>query len=58
MKAKEGLQMFKRKKKVVVEVTSHELKMIRESLLDLRNRLVQEGRYTDPVDEMLAKLLA
>ena len=50
--------MFKRKKKVVVEVTSHELRMILESLLDLRNRLVQEGRYTDPVDEMLAKLLA
>ena len=50
--------MFKRKKKVVVEVTNHELRMILESLLALRNRLVQEGRYTDPVDEMLAKLLA
>lgn len=49
--------MFKSRKKVVVKVSQHELRLIRESLLALRNRLIHEGRYTDPVDEMLAKLL-
>ena len=48
--------MFGRRKKVKVEVTEAELRLIRESLLALRNRLISEGRYTDPVDEMLTKL--
>jgi len=50
--------MFRREKKVIVEVTAAELRLMRESLLALRNRLIAEGRYTDPVDEMLIKLLA
>jgi len=50
--------MFGRRKKVKVEVTAAELRLICESLLALRNRLISEGRYTDPVDEMLIKLMA
>ena len=49
--------MFRREKKVILEVTAAELRMIRESLLALRNRLISEGRYTDPVDEMLMRLM-
>ena len=49
--------MFRREKKVIVEVTAAELRIIRVSLLALRNRLISEGRYTDPVDEMLMKLI-
>ena len=49
--------MFRRDRKVIVEVTIAELRLIRESLLALRNRLISEGRYTDPVDEMLMKLI-
>ena len=48
--------MFRRERKVIVEVTAAELRLIRASLLALRNRLIAEGRYTDPVDEMLMKL--
>ena len=49
--------MFRREKKVVVEVTFSELRIIRDSLLALRHRLIAEGRYTDAVDEMLVKLM-
>lgn len=49
--------MRKREKKVVVEVTRSELRMICGSLLQLRNRLISEGRYTDPIDELLIKLM-
>lgn len=48
--------MFRRDNKVVVELTVSELRLIRESLLALRSKLISEGRHTDPVDEMLSKL--
>ena len=47
---------MKRKAKVVVEVTAFDLRLMRESLLALRNRLIAEGRHTAPVDEMLERL--
>ena len=50
--------MFKRKKTVVLELTAPELRIIRASLLALRDTLIAEGRYTDAVDEMLIKLMA
>ena len=49
--------MRKREKNVVVEVTLPEFRMICDSLLELRNRLISEGKYTDPVDELLIKLM-
>lgn len=49
--------MFRREKKVYVEVTAAEFRLMIESLLALRNHLIREGRYTDCVDEMLVKLL-
>ncbi len=48
--------MFRRERKVIVEVSAAEYRLILESLLALRNRLISDGRYTDPVDEMLMKL--
>lgn len=48
--------MFRRERKVIVEVSAAEYRLILASLLALRNRLISEGRYTDPVDEMLIKL--
>ena len=50
--------MFRRKKKVYVEVTAAEFRLMIESLIALRNHLISQGRYTDFVDEMLMKLLA
>jgi len=49
---------MKRKAKVVVEVTFSDLRLMRESLLALRNRLIAEGRHTAPVDEMLERLFS
>ena len=47
--------MFKRKK-VAIEISAEDYRLILESLVQLRNRLLAEGRYTDAVDEMLEKL--
>ena len=50
--------MFKRDKKVCVELSNAELRLIRNSLMNWRNRLISEGRHTDPIDEILIKLMA
>ena len=49
--------MFKRNKKVYLELTGAEMRMLRKSLMDWRNKLIAAGRYTDPIDEMLEKLM-
>ncbi len=38
-------------------LTQDELRMIVGSLIELRNRLVSEGRYTDVIDELLVKFM-
>ncbi len=50
--------MLKREKKVCIEVSNAELRMLRNSLMNWRNRLISEGRHTDPIDEILIKLMA
>ncbi len=46
--------MFERKNKISLD--DYELNIIIKSLVELRNQLIQEGRYTDAVDELLIKL--
>jgi hypothetical protein len=36
-------------------LTQDERRMIVEILIELRNRLISEGRYTDVIDELLVK---
>ena len=50
--------MFKRQKKVLLRVTDVEFRLMVKSMVALRNKLIEEGRYTDCVDELLMKLLA
>ena len=50
--------MFKRQKKVILRVTDDEYRLMVKSMVALRNKLIEEGRYTDCVDELLVKLLA
>jgi hypothetical protein len=38
--------------------TYDEIRVIIFALNELRNSLIQEGRYTDAVDDLLIKLLA
>ena len=47
--------MFKHKNDVYVRVTPKEYRLICQSLIALRNTLQSQGRYTDPIDEMLEK---
>jgi len=54
----EGLTMFRHEKKVYLTVSAWELLMIRDCLMRWRNKLISEGRITDPIDEMLERLMA
>lgn len=35
---------------------NHERQLVIHSLVDLKNRLIQEGRYTDCIDELIFKV--
>lgn len=35
---------------------SHERKLLIHSLVELKNQLIKQGRYTDPVDELIYKV--
>ena len=39
------------------KLDDYEVRIIILALNELRNQLIQEGRYTDAVDELLIKLL-
>ena len=49
----EGLQM----KKYYINLTEQERSQIIHSLLDKKNALMAQGRYTDAVDEVILKLM-
>lgn len=44
-------------KKYHIVLDSDERRMIVESLNNLRNHLLSEGKYTDAVDEVLIKIM-
>ena len=45
------------KQKYYIAVDEYERRIIINSLNNLRNKLIAEGRYTDAVDELIIKLL-
>ena len=49
--------MFNRKKMVCLEVTGAEFQVLCKCLMNWRNKLLAAGHFTDPIDEMLAKLM-
>ena len=54
--AKEVRDMFGNT--IKLKMTYDEIRVLVFALNELRNSLIQEGRYTDAVDELLIKLLA
>lgn len=46
------------KKKYYVPLTYEEQRIIIASLIELKNELIHQGRYTDAVDELLIKVLS
>jgi len=45
-----------RKQKHYLYLSSEETSVVLQSLVRLKNRLIQEGRYTDCVDELILKV--
>ena len=50
--------MFKREKRVFLHLTDDEYRLVRKCLMDWRNKLTAQGKCAEPVNELLAKLLA
>ncbi len=49
--------MFKKEKKVRLSLDSQEQSILLHSLIDMKNRMIAEGRYTDCVDDVILKLV-
>lgn len=49
--------MFMREKTYHIYLDNHEKSILLHSLIELKNRLIQEGRYTDCVDELIFKVI-
>lgn len=47
-----------RDKKHHIYLDSHERSLLLHSLVELKNQLIQQGRYTDCVDELIYKVTA
>ena len=45
------------KEKYYIVLNEYERRMIINSLNELRNRLIADGRYTEAVDEILLKII-
>lgn len=45
-----------REKKTHLYVDNRERTILLHSLVELKNQLIQQGRYTDPVDELIFKI--
>ena len=46
-----------REKKTHLYFDSEERKLLLHSLVELKNQLIQQGRYTDCVDELISKVI-
>ena len=46
------------KKKLYLYLNAEEKKIVVQSLIELKNDLIRQGRYTDPVDELLIKVIS
>ena len=49
--------MFMREKKNHLYVDSQERALLLHSLVELKNQLIQQGRYTDCIDELIFKVV-
>lgn len=47
-----------REKKYHLYLTADEQSKVIQSLMDLKNNLIAQGRYTDAVDDVLLKVLS
>ncbi len=45
------------KKKARLYLTAEEYRIVLQSLVNLKNELIRQGRYTDCVDDLILKLM-
>ena len=45
-----------RKKKIILQIYNKEKKIVLNALNEFRNKILEQGRYTEPVDELILKL--
>lgn len=45
------------KKKVRLYLTAEEYRIVLQSLVNLKNELIWQGRYTDCVDDLILKII-
>ena len=55
--SKKDGDIFMREKKSHLYVDSQERTLLLHSLVELKNQLIQQGRYTDCVDELIFKVV-
>lgn len=48
--------MMLREKKLRLELDSQERSILLRSLVDMKNRMMKQGRYTDCVDDVILKV--
>lgn len=46
-----------REKKTHLYLDSEERRLLLHSLVELKNQLIRQGRYTDPVDEIIFRVM-
>lgn len=49
--------MFFNRDKYIITLTGDEYDLIIKCLIDLRNNLISQGRYTDVADDILLKMV-
>ena len=49
--------MMLREKKLRLELDSQERSILLRSLVDMKNRMMKQGRYTDCVDDVILKVV-
>ena len=45
-----------RKKKIILQIYNKEIKIVLNALNEFRNKILEQGRYTESVDELILKL--
>lgn len=45
-----------KKNKIKLPIYNNEIEIINKALIEFRNKIVKQGRYTNPIDELIIKV--
>ena len=51
-----GVWLLWERKKIKLPIYNDEIKIVLNALNEFRNKILEQGRYTEPVDELILKL--